>query len=232
MQNWSSFFQYLIILNKNPQISANVRRGGLEAYKLEEDCSIYSFHWFRLAPPSLAGRRILSFSMEGTPFTYPEVARRPSYVPPPSIKIQPMYVYLKSSQKYYYYWRPIEDLLETHWRPICLIRDPSETYRWPIRDQHASSETSTCLVEDPSETDMPRQRPTCLIDNPLKTNMPDGRDQHKCYQRPFRDLSETDMPNQRPQHASWKTYLKQKCQACPIKDQSANNWRPTRDGHA
>ena len=48
----------------------------------------------------------------------------------------------KSSRKYYYYWKPIGGLSETHQRPTCLIGDPSET--------------STCFIRDPSETDMPQ----------------------------------------------------------------------------
>ena len=55
-----------------------------------------------------------------------------------------------SSQKYYYYRRPIGFPLETYWRPIG--------------DRHASLETSTCFIGDldmlqrgnPSETDMPQ----------------------------------------------------------------------------
>ena len=53
----------------------------------------------------------------------------------------------KSSQKYYYYWRPIKDLSETHRRPTCQIRDlgvlhlrPSRLWR-PIGDRH------TCGVQ-------------------------------------------------------------------------------------
>ena len=48
-----------------------------------------------------------------------------------------------SSQKYYYYGRPIEDQLKTHCKPRRLIGDPLET-----NAQHASS-----------ETDVPDQRP-------------------------------------------------------------------------
>ena len=55
--------------------------------------------------------------------------------------------YYWSSQKYYYYRRPIGDPSETYWRLTCLIEDwhaSSETnmpHPRPIGDQHVSSET-------------------------------------------------------------------------------------------
>ena len=72
------------------------------------------------------------------------------------------YFNILSSRKYYYYRRPIKDLLETY---MYLIGDPSETKmpdRRPIGDQHAWSETCwrlTCLIRDPLETILPDQRP-------------------------------------------------------------------------
>ena len=57
----------------------------------------------------------------------------------------------------------------SHWRPTCLIGDPSETYM-PYRILYASLKTDipdwrpTCLIGYPSKTDIPDQRPTCLID--------------------------------------------------------------------
>ena len=45
---------------------------------------------------------------------------------------------------------------------IIFIGDLSKTYRRPIGDRHACSETHrrpTCLIGDPSDTDMPDRRP-------------------------------------------------------------------------
>ena len=58
-------------------------------------------------------------------------------------------------------WVPIRDLEMLHRRPICLIREPLETYmshRWtkcPINDRHPYG--------DPSETHMPAESDRNLI---------------------------------------------------------------------
>ena len=61
-----------------------------------------------------------------------------------------------SSRKYYYYRRPIGDLLEAHRRPTCLIGDPTENSTCFIGD-NIPHQRRTCLIGDPSETDMPAE---------------------------------------------------------------------------
>ena len=56
--------------------------------------------------------------------------------------------------------------METHRRLTCLLEDPSETEmpdRRPICLIRDSSETSTCFIKDPSETNMPHWRLTCIV---------------------------------------------------------------------
>ena len=90
----------------------------------------------------------------------------------------------------------IEDLLETHRRPI---RDQLETdmpYWRPNRDQHASSETHqrpTCLIGDPFETDMPHWRPMRDWHASLETHR-----RPTCLIGDRHALSKTDMPHRRP----------------------------------
>ena len=57
------------------------------------------------------------------------------------------------SRKYYYYRRPIRDLLKTYRRPIA---DPSETHWRPTCLMGDLSETLTCFIRDPSEMNMPQ----------------------------------------------------------------------------
>ena len=104
-----------------------------------------------------------------------------------------------TSQKYYFYQRPIREPSETHQRPTCLIGDQLET---DMPDQRP-----TYLIRDPLEIDMPHRRPTCLIRDPSETNMPDGRpigDRHvssEIHWRPtclIEDPTVTDMPHRRP----------------------------------
>ena len=96
----------------------------------------------------------------------------------------------RSSQKHYYYSRPIKVWLARsvtdipHLRLACLIGDPLKTSTCFIGDQHAWSETHlrptypignwhspseihlkpTCLIGD---------QQTCLIEDKLETDMPD-----------------------------------------------------------
>ena len=70
-------------------------------------------------------------------------------------------------------------LSETHRRPIG---NPSETYRRPNGDRRASLETHrrpACLIRDPSETDMPYRRPIGDRHTKSETNMPHRRP--KCF---------------------------------------------------
>ena len=110
------------------------------------------------------------------------------------------FLIFRISQKYYYYWRSIKDLLETDQRPIG---DPSETNQRPIGDQHSwvetQSETLRCFIRHPSETNMPEwrpnrrpwdassethRRPTCLSGDPI-------RDLEMLHQRPIGDPLKT-----------------------------------------
>ena len=78
-----------------------------------------------------------------------------------------------SSQKYYYYWRPIGD--------------------W-----HALSETSTFFIGD---LDMLHRIPTCLIGDPLKTSTCFIGDRHawlETHRRHRHAKSETNMSDWRP----------------------------------
>ena len=132
----------------------------------------------------------------------------------------------------------INPLSKTHRRPIG---DPLETYRRPIRDRHAWSETHWRPRH--ASWDLPDQRLTCLIGDPSETDMPDRIPRH--------DSSETDMPNRRPKiassethrrsrHASLETHLKptkpigdqQKCLIGDRLKTDMPNQKPTRDQHA
>ena len=98
-----------------------------------------------------------------------------------------------------------EKLENSEFTKILLL---SETYRRPIRDRHAWSETHQRpqhFIRDLLETDMPHRRPTfrirdpsktstCVIGDPLETDMPHRRligDWHSIGRRPIY------MPNQR-----------------------------------
>ena len=80
------------------------------------------------------------------------------------------FLFRRSSRKYYYYWRPIGDPMETHRRPIGDLSD-----RRHIGDQHTWSVTHGRPIGDTSETNMPDQRPrqsSCFIRDPSETDMP------------------------------------------------------------
>ena len=99
------------------------------------------------------------------------------------------------------YRRPIGDqhvCSETHRRPTCLIRDPSET-------DMPDLQISTCFIRNTSETNMPFRWPTCLIDSPSETGIVGMRltylirDQLTCL---IGDTLETDMTNRSPTRES------------------------------
>ena len=89
-------------------------------------------------------------------------------------------------------------LSETHRRPTCLIRDPSET-------DMPDLQISTCFIRNTSETNMPFRWPTCLIDSPSETGIVGMRltylirDQLTCL---IGDTLETDMTNRSPTRES------------------------------
>ena len=59
---------------------------------------------------------------------------------------------------------------ETHWRPICVIRDHHAWSRMPISNQTSWSPKGFQWVSDRSliDTVMPERRQTCLILDPLE----------------------------------------------------------------
>ena len=141
---------------------------------------------------------------------------------------------LTSSLKYYYYWRPIRDLSETHRRPTCLIRDRhalSENHRRP---RHASSKTHMSDWRPIGVLNMFYRRLTCLIRDRLETNMPDWRltgDRHAWRVTStyfIGDRHAWSVTHRRPQHASLVTHLKP---TCPIAKYMPN-WRHIGDWHA
>ena len=58
-------------------------------------------------------------------------------------------IFITCSRKYYYYWRPIEDPYETHWRHRHAWSKTHRRTTCPIGDWH--------VCGDPSETDMPAE---------------------------------------------------------------------------